>query len=71
MVRWRLGRPGAEPDKLDRARRELAKGLGIRKTARLVGLGTRTVAKLKREMAGCVGPWKCPKQDHYGPDSAG
>jgi DNA invertase Pin-like site-specific DNA recombinase len=28
-VRRRLGRPGAEPDKIERARRELAKGIGI------------------------------------------
>jgi DNA invertase Pin-like site-specific DNA recombinase len=46
----RLGRPGGEPEKLDLARRELAKGTGIAKTARLVGLGTGTVHKLKRAM---------------------
>ena len=49
-VRKRLGRPGAEADKLDRARQELAKGMGICKTARLTGLGTGTVHKLRREM---------------------
>jgi DNA invertase Pin-like site-specific DNA recombinase len=49
-VRKRLGRPGAEPDKLDWARRELAKGTGIIKTAKLTGLGTGTVHKLKRQM---------------------
>jgi DNA invertase Pin-like site-specific DNA recombinase len=49
-VRKRLGRPGAEPDKLDWARRELAKGTGIIKTAKLTGLGTGTVHKLRREM---------------------
>ena len=49
-VRRRLGRPGAEPEKLDLARQELARGTGIAKTARLVGLGTGTVHKLKREM---------------------
>ena len=37
-VRIRLGRPGAEADKLDRAREELAKGTGIIKTAKLIGL---------------------------------
>ena len=49
-VRKRLGRPGAEPDKLDWARRELAKGTGIIKAAKLTGLGTGTVHKLKRQM---------------------
>src|SRR5262245_21283205 len=51
IVRRNLGRPGAEPDKMERARRELARGTGIGKTARLVGLGTGTVHRLKREMA--------------------
>ena len=50
-VRRRLGRPGAEPHKIARARQELAKGTGTGKTARLTGLGTGTVHKLKREMA--------------------
>ena len=49
-VRKRLGRPGAEADKLDRAREELAKGTGITKAAKLIGLGTGTVHKLKRGM---------------------
>ena len=39
-VQKRLGRPGAETDKLDWARRELTKGTGICKTAKLFGLGT-------------------------------
>src|SRR6185295_1201194 len=43
VVRRRLGRPGAEPDKIERARRELAKGIGIGKVARTVGLGVGTV----------------------------
>jgi DNA invertase Pin-like site-specific DNA recombinase len=51
IVRRSLGRPGAEPEKKALARIELAKGTGIIKTARLVGLGTGTVQKLKREMA--------------------
>ena len=34
IVRTKLGRPGAEPGKLERARRELAKGIGIGKVAR-------------------------------------
>jgi len=49
-VRRRLGRPGAEPDKIQRARRELAKGIGIGKVAREVGLGVGTVHRLKREV---------------------
>ena len=49
-VRKRLGRPGAEAHKLELARQELARGTGIGKTARLLGLGTGTVHKLKREM---------------------
>jgi DNA invertase Pin-like site-specific DNA recombinase len=50
-VRTRLGRPGAEPEKIEAARLELVKGTGIAKTARLTGLGTGTVHKLKRELA--------------------
>jgi len=42
---------GAEPKQIARARHELAKGLGIGKVARMMGLGTGTVHKLKREMA--------------------
>ena len=38
-VRRRLGRPGAEPNKIELARRELAEGIGIGKVARVVGLG--------------------------------
>jgi|SRR5215831_11236890 len=51
IVRRRLGRPGAEPSRMARARQELARGIGIGKVARLTGLGTGTVHKLKREMA--------------------
>ena len=36
-MRKRLCRPGAEADKLDWARQELAKGTGIIKTAKLTG----------------------------------
>ena len=43
-VKKRLGRPGADPDKLRKARAELAKGIGIGKVARMVGLGVGTVA---------------------------
>ena len=50
IVRAKLGRPGAEPDKIERARLELAKGIGIGKVAREVGLGVGTVHRLKREI---------------------
>ena len=50
IVRTKLGRPGAEPDKIERARLELAKGIGIGKVARAVGLGVGTVHRLKREI---------------------
>ena len=53
-----VGRPGAEADKLDLARRQLAKGPGICKTAKLTGLGTGTVDKLRREMEGEDTRWK-------------
>jgi DNA invertase Pin-like site-specific DNA recombinase len=46
IVRSRLGRPGAEPEKIGRARAELAKGISIGKVARVTGLGTGTVHKL-------------------------
>jgi DNA invertase Pin-like site-specific DNA recombinase len=49
-VRKRLGRPGADPEKLRKARAELAKGIGIVKIAKAVGLGVGTVARLKKEM---------------------
>ena len=52
VVRWKLGRPGAEPEKMERARRELAKGIGIGKVAREVGFGVGTVHRLKREIGG-------------------
>jgi DNA invertase Pin-like site-specific DNA recombinase len=52
IVRTKLGRPGAEPDKIERARRELARGIGIGKVAREVGLGVGTVHRLKREIGG-------------------
>ena len=49
-VRKRLGRPGADPEKLRKARAELAKGIGIGKVAKMVSLGFGTVQKLKNEM---------------------
>jgi DNA invertase Pin-like site-specific DNA recombinase len=49
-VRTRLGRPGASPQQIEAARTALANGTGIGKTARLTGLGTGTVHKLKRNV---------------------
>jgi DNA invertase Pin-like site-specific DNA recombinase len=46
----RIGRPTMDVDLLDRAKIELAKGTGILKTARLIGIGVGTVQKIKREM---------------------
>jgi DNA invertase Pin-like site-specific DNA recombinase len=46
----RLGRPGAEPHKLEEAKVLLAAGNGILKVAKTLGLGNRTVQKLKNEM---------------------
>jgi DNA invertase Pin-like site-specific DNA recombinase len=46
----RLGRPGAEPHKIEQARALLAAGTGMRKIGKIVGLGTSTVQKLKNEM---------------------
>lgn len=52
VVRRRLGRPGAEPERIERACVQLAKGVGIAKTAGFTGLGTGTVHRLKCKMAG-------------------
>jgi DNA invertase Pin-like site-specific DNA recombinase len=49
-VRRRLGRPGAAPERLEEAKRQLAAGVGINKVARAVGLGTGTVHRLKIAM---------------------
>jgi DNA invertase Pin-like site-specific DNA recombinase len=49
-VRRKLGRPGAEPDKIALVRRQLAKGVGIGNVVREVGLGVGTVHRLKREI---------------------
>jgi DNA invertase Pin-like site-specific DNA recombinase len=46
----RLGRPNADPAKVRKAQAELAKGFGIIKVAKLVGLGTGTVQRIKAEM---------------------
>lgn len=46
-----LGRPLNDPAAPDRARKMLAAGVGINKTAKAVGLANGTVAKIKAEMA--------------------
>jgi DNA invertase Pin-like site-specific DNA recombinase len=48
----RFGRPGAEAHKIKGAKKYLADGMGILKAAKLSGLGTSTVHRLKREMVG-------------------
>jgi DNA invertase Pin-like site-specific DNA recombinase len=48
----KLGRPGADPDKLAKAERMLRRGEGILKTAKLIGLGSGTVQKLAKEIRG-------------------
>jgi DNA invertase Pin-like site-specific DNA recombinase len=45
------GRRSVDPKKLKEARAELAKGTGILKVAKAVGLGTGTVQRLKAEMS--------------------
>jgi DNA invertase Pin-like site-specific DNA recombinase len=50
----RLGRPGANPKKLEEARELLKAGLGILKVAGETELGVGTVHRLKREMAAAV-----------------
>jgi len=49
-VRKRLGRPGVGQGIESRVRAELAKGTGILKTAAIVGVGSGTVQRIKREM---------------------
>ena len=44
-------RPNADPKKVEQARRELANGIGVLKTAKLVGLGTGTGQRLKQSIA--------------------
>jgi DNA invertase Pin-like site-specific DNA recombinase len=46
-----IGRTPVGPHRLDAVRAELAKGTGILKTARLAGVGTSVVQRIKREMA--------------------
>jgi DNA invertase Pin-like site-specific DNA recombinase len=49
--RVRLGRPKVATKIEEQVRAELAKGIGILKAARLLGIGTGTVQRIKREMA--------------------
>jgi DNA invertase Pin-like site-specific DNA recombinase len=46
-----LGRPLNDPDAIAKARRALRKGMGINRTAKLVGLSNGTVQRLKEELA--------------------
>jgi DNA invertase Pin-like site-specific DNA recombinase len=46
----KLGRPTIDDETADRLRAELAKGTGIGKAARIVGVGTGTAQRVKREM---------------------
>ena len=46
----KLGRPKVTPDVERKARRALAKGTGVLKTAALLGIGTGTVQRIKAEM---------------------
>jgi hypothetical protein len=46
----RFGRRGAEAHKIKAAKKYLADGMGILKAAKLSGLGTSTVHRLKRDM---------------------
>ena len=50
-VRRRLGRPGAEPEAVEAAKRQLATGQGINRVAKATGLGVGTVHRLKLAMA--------------------
>ena len=44
-----LGRPRVGRDVERRVKRELAKGVGVLKTARLLGIGTGTAQRIKAE----------------------
>ena len=55
-VRRRLSRPGAEPDKVELARQELAKGIGIGKVAREVGHCVGTVPRAQTGNGGHMTP---------------
>src|SRR5262252_1484989 len=46
-----LGRPLNDPEAVAKAKRALRKGMGINRTAKLVGLSNGTVQRLKEELA--------------------
>ena len=46
----RVGRPTTDAALLAQAKAELAKGTGVLKTARIIGIGTSTVQRLRNEM---------------------
>ena len=46
-----LGRPLNDPDAVAKARDELARGIGINRVAKLVGLSNGTVERIKGDMA--------------------
>ena len=50
-IRKRPGHPSTDPKKLAAAHCELVRGTGVLKTAKLVGLGTETVQRLKQAAA--------------------
>jgi DNA invertase Pin-like site-specific DNA recombinase len=50
----RLGRRPVSTDVVERIRAQLATGTGILKTAKALGVGTGTVHRVKREMAGAA-----------------
>lgn len=47
-----LGRPLNDPDAIEKAKRALRKGIGINRTAKLVGLSNGTVQRIAQELRG-------------------
>jgi DNA invertase Pin-like site-specific DNA recombinase len=47
----RFGRPNVSGAKVNAAKAELAKGTGIIKTAKLIGVGVGTVQRIKRDQS--------------------
>jgi DNA invertase Pin-like site-specific DNA recombinase len=60
----RIGRPTTDAALLDRAMAELTKGTGVLKTARLTGLGTGTVQKIKRKCVSKLGDSRSSLVEH-------
>jgi hypothetical protein len=58
-----LGRPLNDPKAIDKARQGLAKGLGINKVARQVGLSSSTIARLRLK-------WLPRHRNAFGPNRA-